>query len=227
MCGRIVQYRSPEDYAAALHLSEPDAELVHLSANFNGAPGQDFLIVRREREADEPVLCMSQWGFAPSIAGGRRAPSRLATAHAETVVTEGAFCAAYRYRRCLVPVDGFYEWKKLGPMGKQPHAVSMEDGRPFTLAGLWENWKSPEGTWLRTFAIVTIPSNKLLAGINDRMPLIIDPQDRERWLSDEGHPGDLLRQHPSEGMARWLVSREVNSLRNNGPSLMAPMAAAG
>ncbi|RDI60956.1 SOS response-associated peptidase [Microvirga subterranea] len=227
MCGRIVQYRSPEDYAAALRLSEPDPGLSLRPATFNGAPGQDFLIVRQEGEGNEPVLCISQWGFAPDIAGDRKMSARLATAHAETVVTEGSFCAAYRYRRCLVPVDSFYEWKKLGPMGKQPHAVGMEDGRPFTLAGLWENWRGPEGAWLRTFAIVTITSNKLLAGINDRMPLIIDPQDRARWLSDEGHPGDLLRQHPSEGMARWLVSPEVNSLRNNGPSLLAPMAAAG
>jgi putative SOS response-associated peptidase YedK len=227
MCGRIVQYRSPEEYAAALGLPEPDGSLPIIPANFNGAPGQDFLIIRRHPEADEPVFSASQWGLIPSGVGDRRNPSRLATARAEVVVTADAFCAAYRYRRCLVPVDSFYEWKKLGPIGKQPHAISMGDGRPFTLAGFWENWKSPDGIWRRSFAIITIPSNKLLADLHDRMPLIIEPQDRERWMSHEGHPGDLLRQRPSEGMARWLVSSEVNSLRNNNRGLLDPMAAMG
>lgn len=226
MCGRIVQYRGPEEYAVALDLSEPGLQPPGLRPNFNGAPGQDFLIIRRGEGADEPVFGAAQWGLVPS-GGERRIQSRLATARAEAAVTADAFCAAYRYRRCLIPVDGFYEWKKLGPMGKQPHAISMGDGRPFTLAGLWENWKSPEGAWLRTFAIITIGSNRLLADINDRMPLIIEPQDRERWLSNEGHPGDLLRQHSCEGMARWLVSPEVNSLKNNSRSLLEPMAAAG
>jgi putative SOS response-associated peptidase YedK len=136
MCGRIVQYRSPQDYAALLDIRHRETSLPVVQPNFNGSPGQDFLLIR-QTEAKQPILSPAQWGLIPSGADDPKIAWKLVNARAETVVTTDAFCAAYRYRRCLVPVDGFYEWKKLGPLGKQPHAVSMADGRPFTLAGLW------------------------------------------------------------------------------------------
>jgi putative SOS response-associated peptidase YedK len=225
MCGRIVQYRSPQDYAALLDIGHRETGLPAIRPNFNGSPGQDFLLIR-QTDAKQPVLGPAQWGLIPSGADDPKIAWKLINARAETVVTTDVFCAAYRYRRCLIPVDGFYEWKKLGPLGKQPHAVSMVDGRPFTLAGLWENWKNPDGAWVRTFAIITIQSNRLMADLHDRMPLIIEPQDRDRWMSEEEHPGDLLRPPRSEGMARWLVSAQVNSLKNNNPGLLEPMAVA-
>jgi putative SOS response-associated peptidase YedK len=126
----------------------------------------------------------------------------------------------------LVPVDAFYEWKKLWPVGRQPYAVGMQGGQPFTLAGLWENWKRPDGEWSCTFIILTIQSNKLMADLHDRMPLIIEPRDRGRWMSKEEHPGDLLRPPPSDGMVRWQVSLGVNNLKNNDPGLLEPLAVA-
>jgi putative SOS response-associated peptidase YedK len=204
----------------------PEANLPKIPAHFNGAPGQEFLVVRRDLETKQPVFGTLQWGLIPSWADDPKIAQYLVSARAETVVTEDNFRAAYRYRRCLIPVDGFYEWRKLWPVGKQPYAIGMGDSTPFTLAGLWENWKNPNGEWVRTFAVLTTQSNRLLADLHDRMPLIIEPRNRERWMSEEEHPGDLLRQHPSEGMIKWLVSTQVNSLKNNHRGLLELMAEA-
>jgi putative SOS response-associated peptidase YedK len=226
MCERVIQYRTPEEYAASLGLSYSDGNLSSISAHFNGAPGQDFLVIRHDPETKQPVFGPSQWGFIPSGAVAPKITRDLVSTPAETAVTTANFRAAYRYRRCLIPIDGFYEWKKLWPVGKQPYAIGMEDGQPFTLAGLWENWKGPNGAWVRTFVILTTQSNKLLSDIHDRMPLIIEPRDRIRWMSEEEHPGDLLKPHPAEGMVRWQVSTQVNSPKNNDRDLLEPLATA-
>src|ERR671914_1928071 len=107
-----------------------------------------------------------------------------------------------RQRRCLVPVDGFFEWEKVGKE-KRPHMIAMLDRRPFTLAGLWENWKNPEtGEWERTFTIITTDANELVAELHDRMPVIIAPEDHERWLKGP-NPRDLLKPYPAEDMTMW------------------------
>jgi len=224
MCGRFFQYRSPQEYAEALGLAVPEGNLPNVPARYNGAPGQDFLVVRRHPDTGGAVLGSLRWGLVPSWAKDEKIAWRLINARAETVATTNAFRAAYRQRRCLVPADGFFEWKRLGPKEKQPYAVGMEDLEPFTMAGLWENWKAPDGEWLRTFAIVTTENNELLADLHDRMPVIVAPADRERWLAGDD-PADLLRSPPSEGMAKWPVSTEVNSPRHNHPGLLQRVAA--
>ena len=95
------------------------------------------------------------------------------------------FRDAYRRRRCIVPVDGFFEWKAIkGQKAKQPYAIAMKNGEPFGIGGLWENWKDPNtGEWIRTFAIITTPANELVAEIHNRMPLILAPPDYVRWLA--------------------------------------------
>jgi putative SOS response-associated peptidase YedK len=227
MCGRIIQYRTPEEYAASLGLDYSEGDLPKIPVHFNGAPGHDFLVIRRDPRIEHPLLGALQWGLIPSWADDPKIAWQLINARAETAVTTDVFRAAYRYRRCLIPVDGFYEWKKLGPMGKQPYAIGMEDRQPFTLAGLWENWKRPNGEWVRTFSLLTIQSNKVLADLHDRMPLIVDAKDRDRWMSEEEHPGDLLRPSPVEGMTRWLVSTLVNNSKNNSRELLEPLASVG
>jgi putative SOS response-associated peptidase YedK len=113
----------------------------------------------------------------------------------ETVRTLPSFREAYRKRRCILPVDGFFEWKAIkGQKAKQPYAIAMKDGSPFGIGGLWENWKDPTSSEWRTFAII----NKLVAEIHDRMPLILAPTDYARWLSDE--PDPLMRPFPAEPM---------------------------
>jgi putative SOS response-associated peptidase YedK len=132
------------------------------------------------------------------------------------------FRDAYALRRCIVPVDGFFEWRAItGARAKQPYAIAMKDESPFGLAGLWENWKNPNtGEWERTFAIITVPSNELLAQIHNRMPAILKPSSYNRWLSTEPDPRDLLMTYPSEPMAMWPISRRVNAPENDHPSIL-------
>ena len=129
-----------------------------------------------------------RWGLIPYWCedpnGGRKADQCQGGDGAHALPT---FRDAYRRRRCIVPVDGFFEWKAIkGQKAKQPYAIAMKDGNPFALGGLWENWKDPaSGEWTRTFAIVTTDANELVGEIHDRMPLILAPTDYIRWLSDE------------------------------------------
>jgi putative SOS response-associated peptidase YedK len=130
-----------------------------------------------------------------------------------------SFRDAYR-GRCIVPVDGFFEWKAIkGQRAKQPYAIAMKDGSPFGLAGIWENWKDPaSGEWIRTFAIITTESNELVADIHDRMPVILTPADYACWLGEEPDPRDLMRPFPAEPMRMWPISTRVNKPDNDATS---------
>ena len=127
------------------------------------------------------------------------------------------FRDAYRRRRCILPVDGFFEWKAIkGQKAKHPYAIAMKDGRPFGIGGLWENWKEPtSGEWIRTFAIITTDANELVAEIHDRMPLILAP--------DEPDPPELMRPFPADPMRMWPISTRVNKPENDDPSIVEPI----
>jgi len=143
-------------------------------------------------------------------------------AKAESVSRLPTFRDAYAQRRCIVPVDGFFEWRTIkGARVKQPYAIAMKDGSPFGLAGLWENWRNPNtGEWERTFAIITVPSNELVRQIHHRMPAIVTPESYDRWLGLEPDPQDLLVVYPSEPMTMWPISARVNAPENDDPSLL-------
>jgi len=132
------------------------------------------------------------------------------------------FRDAYAQRRCIVPVDGFFEWRAIkGARAKEPYAIAMKDGSPFGLAGLWENWKNPTtGEWERTFAIITVPSNELVAQIHNRMPAILEPRGFDRWLSAEPDPHDLLITYPSAPINMWPISTRVNKPENDDATLL-------
>jgi putative SOS response-associated peptidase YedK len=155
------------------------------------------------------------------VIGGRKPIN----AKCETVGTLPTFRDAYRLRRCILPVDGFYEWKAIkGQRAKQPYAIAMKDGAPFGIAGLWENWKDPAfGEWIRTFAVITTDANELVADIHDRMPAILAPGDYTRWLSDEPDPRDLMRPFPARLMRMWPISTRVNKPENDDPSIIEPI----
>jgi putative SOS response-associated peptidase YedK len=143
-------------------------------------------------------------------------------AKAETISKLPMFREAYAFRRCIVPVDGFFEWRAIkGARGKQPYAIAMKDGSPFGLAGLWENWRDPNtGEWERTFAVITVPSNELVGQIHDRMPAILKSETYDRWLSLELDPHELLISYPSEVMTMWPISTRVNKPENDEPSIL-------
>jgi putative SOS response-associated peptidase YedK len=135
------------------------------------------------------------------------------------------FRDAYRVRRCIVPVDGFFEWKAIkGQRAKQPYAIAMKNSSPFGIGGVWENWKEPRtGEWIRTFAIITTDANELVADIHDRMPLILAPQDYVRWLGEEAEPRDLMQPFPAEPMRMWPISTRVNKPESDDASIIEPI----
>jgi putative SOS response-associated peptidase YedK len=137
-----------------------------------------------------------------------------------------AFREAFQRRRCLVPVDNFFEWKKVAS-GKQPYAIALADRGLMALAGLWENWRSPAGEWVRSFTIITTTPNDLCAELHNRMPVVLGRQVWPEWLGEE--PVDLSRlkallaPYPSEEMICWPVSARVGNVKNNDPSLIEPI----
>lgn len=222
MCARISQFSKPSGLPFVDGLSAPDHRFANIPRRYNGAPGQDLLVIRQNHRTGERAIDPIRWGFVPH--GGREAKPKIRPINirAETIASSPMFAASYAKRRCIVPVDNYFEWR--GEDGaKQPYAVGMKDGAPFALAGLWDNWKHPEtGEWQRTFAIVTVPANDLIATIHHRMPAILRPEDCERWIGEEADPRDLLRPYPSEPMRLWRVSRRINSVREDDENLIAP-----
>jgi putative SOS response-associated peptidase YedK len=164
---------------------------------------------RRHPETGEDRLDRLWWGLIPHWVQDEDGGRKPINAKAETTSRLPSFRAAYAQRRCIVPVDNFFEWRKIkGPGPKQPYAVAMKDGSPFGLAAIWENWQRP-GTeeWVRTFAIITTTANELVSAIHDRMPVILHPDDYDRWLSNiEPDPRDLLVPYPAEPMTMWPIS---------------------
>ena len=223
MCGRITQKSDPRllrlDTAT---LIEP---LTGAPApRFNGAPGQEHWVIRRHPKTGERHLDRLWWGLIPYWTKEAAPRSKPVNATAERVAVAPMFRAAYAKRRCLVPVDNFFEWAKVKGRGpKQPYAVAMKSGEPFALAAIWESWRHPEtGEIVRTFCVITTPANAMIATIHDRMPVIVPPGAYDRWLSPiEPDPRDLLVPHPSDPMTMWPVSLQVNKPDNDNASILA------
>ena len=214
-------------------LEARDNRWSNVPPRYNGAPSQDLWIIRRHPGTGERSLDLLRWGLVPHFCREKPKPAPI-NAAAETLATKTVppaerpfFAEAYRKRRCIMPIDGFFEWKPVKGKIKQPFAIAMKDGSPFGLAALWENWQDPKsGEWLRTFCVVTTRANSLVRPIHSRMPLVLKPADYARWLSDEDDPRDLLKPYPSEPMTLWPVSTRVNSHKNDDPSLIEPVVEA-
>ncbi|WP_088347138.1 MULTISPECIES: SOS response-associated peptidase [Rhodomicrobium] len=223
MCGRFTQTDRDLPGLDLAVLDEAHADSPP-PARFNGAPSQDFWVVRRHPETGAYHKDRLIWGLIPywtkDPSGGRRSIN----AKSETVADLPSFRGAYAKRRCIVPVDNFFEWRKTTPP-KLPYAIGMKDGSPFGLAAIWENWRHPEtGDYIRTFCILTCAANALISTIHDRMPVILAPEDYHRWLSPmEPHPHELMTPYPSELMRMWAVSTRVNSPKNDDPDLLTPL----
>jgi putative SOS response-associated peptidase YedK len=195
----VIQSSAPFKLAIVRGMNVRASQLSNYPPRYNGAPSQDLLMIRRNRDTGE-VLDLLRWGLIPYWCTDPKGGRKPINAKPETVARLPMFRDAYARRRCILPVDGFFEWKAIkGLKAKQPFAIAMRDGSPFGIAGIWENWKEPaSGEWQRTFAIITVPPNELVAQIHNRMPAILGSADYERWLGDESDPHDLLRPFPSE-----------------------------
>ena len=222
MCGRVIQSSGPLRLAIVEGLNVSDSRLANVPRRYNAAPSQELFVIRQNHKTSERSLDLLKWGLIPYWCQDPKGGRRPINAKAESVAMLPMFKEAYARRRCIVPVDGFFEWRAIkGARAKQPYAIAMKDGSPFGLAGLWENWKNPNtGEWERTFAIITVPSNELLAKIHNRMPAILEPRSYERWLGLVPNPHDLLITYPPEPMTMWPISTRVNKPENDDPSLL-------
>ena len=223
MCGRVIQSSAPIRYTIVDGMNVRDSRVANYPPRWNGAPSQDLLVIRRNHKTGEVSLDPLRWGLIPYWCEDPKGGRKPINAKCETVRTLPSFREAYRKRRCILPVDGFFEWKAIkGQKAKQPYAIAMKDGNPFGIGGLWENWRDPtSGEWVRTFAIITTDANELVAEIHNRMPLILAPT--ARWLSEGPDPGDLMRPFPAEPMRMWPISTRVNKPENDDPCIVEPI----
>ena len=218
MCGRFTQTFTWDQADLLLNLAGPP---LNLQPRYNVAPSQDVAVVRADREGRR--LSMLRWGLVPGWARDPRLGHKLINARSETAREKPSFRAAFAFRRCLVPTDGFYEWKREG-RAKQPWLIGMRDREPFAFAGLWERWSAPGGgsETLETFTILTTAANEIVAPIHYRMPVILAPEAFGSWLAG----ADVaLGPCPPETMTAWPVSTFVNRPANDDPRCIAPVAA--
>jgi len=219
MCGRYVQFLPAEALARLFGTVNP---LPNLAASWNVAPTQQAPVIRLHPQSRERHLDALAWGLVPHFTKDLKAARRPINARAETLATSGMFRGALAQRRCLVPADAFYEWRAEAD-GKQPFAIARQDGQPLAFAGLWEGWRAPDGTALRTYTIVTTGANAPMRALHERMPVILEPADWEAWLVDGSQA--LLRPAADDVLRFWPVSRQVNNVRHNGAELLDAIAA--
>lgn len=175
-------------------------------------------------DGDHNRLNLLKWGLVPVLSKDLIFGSHLTNARVETIAEKPAFRHAIKYRRCIIPSSGFYEWEHNGNK-KQPYYIQLADHSPMCLAGVWETWKAPDGSEIETFAILTTESNKLVAPLHDRMPVILHPDTFTLWLSHNLHdPQQLLslyQPYPSERMTFYKVPDLVNNASFDSPACIA------
>jgi len=218
MCGRYSITTAPE----ALRRLFEYANLPNLEPRWNVAPTQPAPVVRQTGAGRE--LSLLRWGLIPAWAKDASIGARCINARADTVDAKPAFREAFRARRCLIPADGFFEWRAESH-AKQPYRIVVNGGEPFAFAGLWERWQRA-GETIESFAIVTTEANDALQALHHRMPVILAPEDHARWLG--GSPAEakaLLRPLPSHMVTFYAVDPFVNNARNEGPRCAAPASA--
>ena len=232
MCGRYYRRSDKQKIAEAFHLGQLPEGFVLPPWDYNVAPITHQPVIRHTKEIGERELVMMRWGLVPHFAKSLADFKGFSTinAQAESLTSKAVWRIPFQRRRCLVPADGFYEWKKLDAKTRQPYTFSMATGEPFAFAGLWDAWKDPTGNWLQSYSIITTMPNELTAEVHDRMPVILKPADYTRWLTREpgstdgmGHgdlPIDLLSPFDADKMKAAPANQGVGNVRNNGPEML-------
>jgi len=223
MCGRYALTATPEEVQALFgYLDGED-----FPPRYNIAPTQPVAIVRLDRNTR--CFALVRWGLVPSWVKDPKAFALLFNARAESASEKPAFRAAMRYRRCLFPASGFYEWRRGPGKTKQPYWVRPLGGGLIAFAGLWETWSDRDGGEIDTACILTTDANAAIAPIHHRMPVVIAPEDYDRWLDVRGYSpeavADLLRPAPVDLFEAIPVGSRVNKAENDDPSIQEPVAA--
>jgi putative SOS response-associated peptidase YedK len=221
MCGRFARRSTQEVLADWFGVELED--MPWFAPSYNVAPQSVQPIVLLNRDSGRREFALQRWGLVPFWAKDAKFGYSTINARAEEVLAKPAYREAMKKRRCLVPADAFYEWQRIDKKTKHPFAFALKSGEPYAMAGLWEHWQPKEGAALETFTILTTDPNELMEPVHNRMPVILEPRDYNRWL-DPGNaarpPVDLLRPFPAEKMRVWPVSDRVGNVRNNDAQLL-------
>ncbi len=238
MCGRFVSTSAPERIAQYFGAG---SSVETLGQNFNVAPTNDiYAVVDRGEAAFE--LQVFHWGLIPVWAKERKIGQRMINARSETLAEKAAFKGDFRKHRCLIPMDGFYEWAAgveggpvtaKGKLAKRPHFIHRVDDEPLAVAGLWSMWKDkeegPDAPWLHSATIITTTANETMKSIHDRMPVILPKAMWSLWLDPSNQNIDMLQKllvpAPDELLTMYEVSTDVNNVRNTGEHLTEPVCA--
>jgi len=226
MCGRYSVTSPGRVIAEIFGIDEP----IELAAHYNLCPGQDVPVVRARHGDDDRTLGLLRWGLVPWFVKQPGPAARLINARAESAATSPAFREALRRRRCILPADGFYEWRasEVRRAPKQPFFIRGADQRPLALAGLWERWQGADGTRIESCTVLTTTPNELLREVHDRMPVILAPQAWSLWLDRDvrevARITPLLAPAPADGLVVTPVTTWVNDPKHDDAQCVSPLA---
>lgn len=228
MCGRFKVARKKEILEEAFDAVSDDGA-PEWAPRYNAAPGQAILAVRQDAQQPLRRLQPLRWGLVPHWANDPAVGYKMINARAETITERPSFREPLRKRRCLIPADGFYEWKREGK-AKQPFCFTMADDSLFAFAAIWDQWRSPQGLLLETCSILTTAPNTLMQDVHDRMPVILPREHWKLWL-DPGFTNSaalqpLLLPYAANAMRRYAVSPRVNNVKNDDAECAAEIPAA-
>jgi len=193
---------------------------------YNIAPTQYVPIIRQNPKEPRRELSLVRWGLIPSWAKDASGAAKMINARSETAATLPAFRDAFKLRRCLIPADGFYEWARTRP-SRQPYCFEVNEGQLFAFAGLWEGWRDPSGTWIKTCTVLTTAPNAVTSPVHDRMPVILEPDSYDLWLdpgfTDVTAVADLLKPYDARLMRCYPVSTRINRAENDDAECAEPV----
>jgi putative SOS response-associated peptidase YedK len=196
------------------------------SPRYNIAPTQPVPVIRQHPKEPVRQISTMRWGLIPNWARDPSIAGSTINAKSETAATKPAFRDPLKLRRCLIPADGFYEWKKTGT-SKQPFCFEVNEGELFALAGLWDGWRDPTGQWLKSCSILTTTPNAVTSAVHDRMPVILDPDSYDLWLdpgmNDAAVASELLKPFDARLMRCYPVSSRINYVANDDEDCSRPV----
>lgn len=223
MCGR---YRLSRRREVVEEYFDVSSDIEDWKPRFNIAPTQPVPVVHQHPKEPRRNVSLIRWGLIPSWAKDSSVAANMINARSETAAALPAFREVLKLRRCLIPADGFYEWKRTGT-NKQPYCFEVNEGELFAFAGLWDRWQAPDGKLFETCTIMTTTANQTLAGIHDRMPVILAPEHYDLWLDPRVQTPSavesLLTPFDAGSMRSYPVSTRVNTVVNDDPECSAPI----
>jgi putative SOS response-associated peptidase YedK len=192
---------------------------------YNIAPTQPVPVIRQNPKEPIRELLLMRWGLIPSWAKDSSVATKMINARAETADRKPAFREAFKFRRCIIPADAFYEWKRTGKT-KQPYCFEVNEGKLFGFAGIWDCWKDPNGNWVKSCSILTTTPNAVTSPVHDRMPVILGPDSYDLWLdpgmNNVDAAAELLKPYGARFMRRYPISTRINHVANDDEECSAP-----